>query len=177
MSLQRSLGKHRWELYLARDQLSNLDAGFFGDPLMHGSDDAYAGTGVSLVKAIDDSSRLLSPSLWIAVYDPTLTLTEALENDYTRLTLVNANGMVAINLGLNYRQMRGKPPAYDYDLSFSTVPSMDRLCDRGSDTDPATEPCFISLWLQFPTFERQVSTQSYAMSWAVRFRSVGDACG
>lgn len=85
--------------------------------------------------------------------------------------------MVAINLELNYRQARGKPPAYDYDLSFSTVPAMDRLCDIGSDTDPATEPCFISLWLQFPTFERQVSTRSYAMSWAVRCRIVEDVCG
>ncbi|KAI0180735.1 hypothetical protein GGR52DRAFT_566993 [Hypoxylon sp. FL1284] len=73
-------------------------------------------------KALDDSSRILSPSLWVAVYDPTLTLTDALENDYTRLTMVDADGMVAISLGLNYRQARGKSPAYDYDLTLSTIP-------------------------------------------------------
>ncbi|KAI1410001.1 hypothetical protein F5Y13DRAFT_202628 [Hypoxylon sp. FL1857] len=124
-------------------------------------------------KAINDSSRLLSPSLSVAVYDPTLTLEEALENDYTRPILVNANGMIAVNLGLNYRQVRGKPPAYDYDLSLSTVPSLDMRCDNGSDTRASTGPCFISLWLQFPTFERQVSTQSYAMSWSDVVASAG----
>ncbi|KAI1135791.1 hypothetical protein F5Y05DRAFT_421172 [Hypoxylon sp. FL0543] len=124
-------------------------------------------------KAINDSSRLLSPSLWVAVYDPTLTFEQALENDYTRLILVNANGMIAVNLGLNYRQVRGKRPAYDYDLSLSTVPALDMRCDIGSDTRAPTGPCFISLWLQFPTFERQVSTQSYATSWSDVVGSAG----
>ncbi|KAI0830953.1 hypothetical protein F5Y06DRAFT_290631 [Hypoxylon sp. FL0890] len=124
-------------------------------------------------KAINDSSRLLSPSLSVAVYDPTLTLEQALENDYTRPILVNANGMIEVNLGLNYRQVRGKPPAYDYDLSMSTIPSLDMRCDIGSDTRAPTGPCFISLWLQFPTFERQVSTQSYAMSWSDVVASAG----
>ncbi|KAI1760625.1 hypothetical protein GGR53DRAFT_525937 [Hypoxylon sp. FL1150] len=124
-------------------------------------------------KAINDSSRLLSPSFWLAVYDPTLTFAEALENDYTRLTLVNANGEVTVNMVLNYRQVRGKRPAYDYNLVVSTVPAMDRHCDIGSETDPAYMQCFISLWLQFPTFERQVSTQSYAISWADVVASAG----
>lgn len=101
------------------------------------------------------------------MYDPTLSLRQALENDYTRPILVNANGMVAVNLGLNYRQARGKAPAYDYDVSLSTIPAVDMLCDVGSDTTPSTGPCFLSLWLQFPTFERQVSTQGYAMEWPV----------
>ncbi|KAI1101405.1 hypothetical protein F4804DRAFT_344013 [Jackrogersella minutella] len=121
----------------------------------------------AFLKAVNNSSRLLSLSLSVAVYDPTLTLTEALENDYTRPILVNANGMVVINLGLNYRQVRDRDPAYDYDISLSTVPALDLLCDKGSDTQPATKPCFLSLWLQFPTFERQVSTQGYAISWAL----------
>ncbi|KAI1214344.1 uncharacterized protein F4807DRAFT_455984 [Annulohypoxylon truncatum] len=124
-------------------------------------------------KAINDSSRLLSPSLWLAVYDPTLSLSEALENDYTRPILVNANGMVEVNLGLNYRQVRGRAPAYDYDISLSTIPALDMLCNIGSDSEPATEPCFLSLWLQFPTFERQVSTQGYAMSWVDVVASAG----
>ncbi|KAI0901157.1 hypothetical protein F4806DRAFT_183142 [Annulohypoxylon nitens] len=124
-------------------------------------------------KALNDSSRLLSPSLSIAVYDPTLSLRQALENDYTRPILVNANGMVAVNLGLNYRQTRGKAPAYDYDVSLSTIPAVDMLCDRGSDTTPSTGPCFLSLWLQFPTFERQVSTQGYAMEWPDVVASAG----
>lgn len=118
-----------------------------------------------------DSSWLLSPSLWIAIYDPTLNLQEALENGYTRMILVNANGMTAINLGLNYRQVFNASPAYDYDLSISTIPAMTLVCDLGSTTQPASGPCHISLFLQIPSFTRQMSLMSYAMSWTVDFPS------
>ncbi|KAK0735324.1 hypothetical protein B0T21DRAFT_411962 [Apiosordaria backusii] len=115
-------------------------------------------------QALVDSSRVLSPSLWIAVYDPTLTVQEALENGYTRMVLINANGMTALNLGLNYREALGKAPAYDYQLSISTIPSMDLQCDT-SDPKGASGPCFLSLFVQFPSFERQVSRQDVAMKW------------
>ncbi|KAK4198896.1 hypothetical protein QBC40DRAFT_340947 [Triangularia verruculosa] len=115
-------------------------------------------------KARADSSRVLSPSVWIAVYDPTLTVQQALESGYTRMVLINANGMAALNLGLNYREALGKAPAYDYQLSISTVPSMDLQCDT-SDPKGASGPCFLSLFVQFPSFERQVSQQDVAMKW------------
>ncbi|KAK4174862.1 hypothetical protein QBC36DRAFT_356192 [Triangularia setosa] len=115
-------------------------------------------------KARADTSRVLSPSLWIAVYDPTLTVREALENGYTRMVLINANGMAAINLGLNYREALGHAPAYDYQLSISTIPSIDLQCDT-SDPRGASGPCFLSLFVQFPSFERQVSQQDVAMKW------------
>jgi hypothetical protein len=116
-----------------------------------------------------DSSWILSPSLWLAIYDPTLTLQGALDNGYTRMILVNANGMTAINLGLNYRQVFGTTPAYDYDLSISTIPATDIVCNLGSTAPMATGPCCVSLFLQIPTFTRQVSLMSYEMSWTVRF--------
>ncbi|KIM95647.1 hypothetical protein OIDMADRAFT_133314 [Oidiodendron maius Zn] len=112
-----------------------------------------------------DSSWKLSPSLWVAIYDPTLTLQEALENGYTRMVLINANGMTAINLGLNYRQAFGSAPAYDYELSISTIPATSIVCDLGSTTQAATGPCHISLFLQIPSFTRQTSLLSYEMGW------------
>ncbi|KAK4645796.1 hypothetical protein QC761_204725 [Podospora bellae-mahoneyi] len=115
-------------------------------------------------KARTDTSRVLSPSLWIAVYDPTLTVREALENGYSRMVLINANGMTALNLGLNYREALGHAPAYDYHLSISTTPSMDLQCDT-SDAKGASGLCWLSLFLQFPSFERQVSRQDVAMKW------------
>ena len=60
-------------------------------------------------KAKDDSSRVLSPSLWIAVYDQALTFEEAFRYGYTRMTLIDANGVVAINLGINYKAPRQTP--------------------------------------------------------------------
>ncbi|KAK0639562.1 hypothetical protein B0T16DRAFT_518489 [Cercophora newfieldiana] len=110
-------------------------------------------------KANQDSSRTLSPSLYIAVHDPTLTVEEALANGYTRMVLINANGMVAINLGLESREALGHAPANDYQLTISTVPSMTMECD-------ASAACFLTLIFQFPSFERQVLRQDVKLKWA-----------
>jgi len=83
-----------------------------------------------------------------------------MENGYTRMYPINANGMTAISLGLHYREVLGKRPAYDYGVSFSTVPIPKINCDMASDPDAA--PCTLSLFLQYPTFDRQVSKQSVA---------------
>ncbi|KAK0615677.1 hypothetical protein B0T17DRAFT_510258 [Bombardia bombarda] len=83
----------------------------------------------SASSALSGSSRSLSPSIWVAIYDPTLTLEEAFANGYTRMVLINANGIAAINLGLNQRQTLGKALAYDYQLSISTIPSLKLNCD------------------------------------------------
>ncbi|KAH8693222.1 hypothetical protein BGW36DRAFT_36472 [Talaromyces proteolyticus] len=90
----------------------------------------------------------------------------ALKNGYTRMTLVNANGMTAINLGHNYRQASGRVPAYDCGLSISTMPATELVCDLGSITVPATGPCHISLFVQIPSLTIQTSLLTNAMGWA-----------
>lgn len=87
-------------------------------------------------KALEDSTHILSPSLWLAVYDPSLSIEEALEAGYTRLLLVNANGVAAINLGLR-RRPGYDGPVYDYDLSVSSVPATDLPCNLGDPNGPA----------------------------------------
>lgn len=59
-------------------------------------------------KAVADSSRASSPGLWLAFYDPTLDINQALESGNTRLHLVDANGEVDINLGITRRQKQGE---------------------------------------------------------------------
>ncbi|KAK3939958.1 hypothetical protein QBC46DRAFT_314542 [Diplogelasinospora grovesii] len=115
-------------------------------------------------KSLADSSVILSPSLFIAVHDPTPSLEEALKNGYTRMVLINANGVTAINLGLDYREARGRTPAYDYQLTISPIPSNTLECDVSA-PGGASGSCFLSLFLQFPSFERQVSRQDIAMKW------------
>lgn len=110
-------------------------------------------------KALADAGRVLSPSLWVAMFDPTLDITEALERGYTRMQLVDANALVAINLGLQLRESAGQTPAFDYELSISTIPSVSKVED--DDTG------WLSLFLQFPSFTRQVSNQHKAWSWSV----------
>ncbi|KAK3324391.1 hypothetical protein B0T19DRAFT_229532 [Cercophora scortea] len=123
-------------------------------------------------KARDDSSHVLSPSLWLAIYDPTLTLDQALDAGYTRMVLINANGIVAINLGLSQREALNRKPAYDYQLSVSTIPASDLLCDVASSVHQSG-PCFLSLFLTFPTFDRQVSRQSFELSWQDAITAAG----
>lgn len=111
-------------------------------------------------KALADSSRILSPSLYVAIHDPTLLLQQALEANYTRLVLVNANGMTSINLGLSSREVLGQAPAYDYQLSISTIPAMDLPCGVGK---PGSWPCFIDIIFQFPTFDTKLSRYKFVL--------------
>lgn len=53
----------------------------------------------------------------MAVYDPSLSLIDALQRGYSRMVLISANGDSSINLGLQYRQETGYDPAYDYSMS------------------------------------------------------------
>jgi hypothetical protein len=87
-----------------------------------------------------------------------LTVEEALANGYTRMVLINANGMTAINLGLERREALGHSPAYDYQLTISTIPSATLDCDT-------TASCFLTLVFQFPSFERQVLSQDIKLKW------------
>ncbi|KAK4450974.1 hypothetical protein QBC34DRAFT_296205 [Podospora aff. communis PSN243] len=127
-------------------------------------------------KALADASRILSPSLFIAVHDPTLTVEEALRNGYTRMVLINANGVVAINLGIEHREALSHAPAYDFQLTISTIPSTTLECET-------TAACFLTLVFQFPSFERQVLKQdmklkspevaSLAGAWFALFQLAG----
>ncbi|RKU49366.1 hypothetical protein DL546_001492 [Coniochaeta pulveracea] len=120
-------------------------------------------------KALADAGRVLSPSLWVAMFDPTLDITEALERGYTRMQLVDANALVAINLGLQLRESAGQTPAFDYELSISTIPSVSKVED--DDTG------WLSLFLQFPSFTRQVSNQHKAWSWSDAIAAAGSWFG
>ncbi|KAI4251489.1 MAG: hypothetical protein LQ352_004817, partial [Teloschistes flavicans] len=113
--------------------------------------------------SLADSKATQSPSLWLAIYDPQLDLTDALKMGYTRMILIAANGDNAINLGLRYRQAPNQPPAYDYEVSLSSNQDLDIVCD----TSPGkyVHPCHVTLFIQIPTFERKVVMQSPVMRW------------
>jgi hypothetical protein len=83
------------------------------------------------------------------------------------MQLVNANGMVAINLGLESRQEIGLRPRFDYKLTFSTTPAMDINCNQEDIENLDATACFISIFLQFPSFDKRESIEVYAMKWVV----------
>lgn len=94
-------------------------------------------------QSFHDSNATQSPSLWFAVYDPNLSLEDALKMGYTRMSLISANGDNAINLGLTYRQAVNYPPAYDYGMATSICPSFLLPCSP-------CFPCSLVLALRLP---------------------------
>ena len=62
-----------------------------------------------------------SPDLWLAIFDPTLDLSQALDSGWSTLNLINANSLNSINLDLNLRQPADKklPPSYYYGMLLS----------------------------------------------------------
>lgn len=120
-------------------------------------------------KAREDAGRALAPSLWVAAFDPSLTIDEALELDLTRMQLVSANGMSSINLSLHLREVDGRSPAYDYELSISSTPSIDFNCDTTNGIDDIDGYCWMSLFLQFPTFDRRVFRRGWELDWEVSY--------
>lgn len=111
-------------------------------------------------------SSTVNPSLLIAVYDPTLGLQEAFETGYTRMNLIDANSIVAINVGLQIRQGLDGNSAYDYTLSLSSSPVLDLVCDTSSATT-YQYPCHVSLFVQIPNFDRTIISSTMAMGWQV----------
>lgn len=82
------------------------------------------------------------------------------------MNLINANGIVAVNVGLRIRQAPNAAPAYDYDLGISSSPTTDLVCDTSTELT-FQYPCYVSLFIQIPTFERTIIRIQKEMSWTV----------
>jgi hypothetical protein len=120
-------------------------------------------------KAMKDRGSLLQPSLLLAIWDPHLRLTEALERGLTRMVLINANALTSINLHMQVRQTHaGSSYAYDYGESdISSIPSISLLCDTSNTLGRYIDLCEVSLQLQYLTFEQSVRSIRPMMEWTV----------
>jgi hypothetical protein len=102
----------------------------------------------------------------VKVYDPILGMQKAFDLGYTRMSPVNANGIVAVNIGLQARDEGNGISAYDYSLSLISTPATDLVCDTSS-AETYKWPCPMSLFVQIPNFDRSIITTEKAMSWMV----------
>ncbi|KAL2049873.1 hypothetical protein ABVK25_009857 [Lepraria finkii] len=113
------------------------------------------------------SSQAQNPSLYMAIYDPSLNFTDALQTGYTRMVLINANGDKSINLGLRYLQNDGYPPTYDYSeyspqsipLNFGNTVN-DTALTISSDLETASIPNWAWSVTRMPTAHIRASSLS-----------------
>ncbi|KAE9378470.1 hypothetical protein N431DRAFT_554654 [Stipitochalara longipes BDJ] len=117
----------------------------------------------NVTQALQDSGSS-TPSLLLAVYDPELGMQRAFEEGYTRMKLINANGIVAVNVGLNMRQAPDQAPANDYTIDISPTQDSDLTCDT-STTLSFQYPCHVSLFITIPNFERTITLRQKQMGW------------
>ncbi len=82
------------------------------------------------------------------------------------MKLINANGIVAVNIGLNMRQAPGQAPANDYTIDISPTQDSDLTCDT-STTLSFQYPCYLSLFITIPNFERTITLRQKQMGWLV----------
>ncbi|KAH8590421.1 hypothetical protein B0O99DRAFT_691635 [Bisporella sp. PMI_857] len=124
-------------------------------------------------KAKDDSSSY-NPSLYVAIYDPALGMQKAFEQGYTRMKLINAYSIVAINIGLRKRQAPDYEPAYDYtlDISSSPVAELPMPCDT-STVLTYQYACHTCLFITIPNFERTTIVRQKRLDWLGVAASLG----
>jgi hypothetical protein len=90
----------------------------------------------------------------------------AFEEGYTRMKLINANGIVAVNIGFNMRQAPDQAPANDYTIDISPTQDSDLTCDTSS-TLSFQYNCHVSLFITIPNFERTITLRQKQMGWLV----------
>lgn len=71
-----------------------------------------------------------SPNLWLAIFDPTSGLEQALDSGYSPLNPMNANGMSSINLNLNLRQSLNGTQLYYYSVLMTIPYRIEKLIRR-----------------------------------------------
>lgn len=83
------------------------------------------------------------------------------------MNLINANGIVSVNVGLQRREDFDGNSAYAYTLGISSSPALGLVCDVSSSQYPYQYPCHLSLFIQIPTFYRTTLKAQKAMGWLV----------
>lgn len=111
-----------------------------------------------------------NPNLWLAVFDPASELEQALDSGYSPLNPIDANGMSSINLDLNLRQPLNETQINYYNPSISTIPYQNLVCDTSTN---ATGLCITTLYIQYTSSTRTITTQRRAMTWTDAAASAG----
>jgi len=102
--------------------------------------------------------------LKLAVYDPALSFSDALNHNVARLQDVDADSVSSLGLGFKQWKFFGSITAYDYDFSITTIPAQNMSCDLSTGDEGI---CFATFYLRFPSFLRTNIVQQRSLAWTV----------
>lgn len=122
-------------------------------------------------QAQKDRGELLKPSLYLALWDPRLELSQALELGVAHLQIINANALTEVNLNPQLRQTKAGSNLFVFDYGqsgISSVPAEGLQCDT-SEGNSFEDFCQTSIFLQFQVFEVNVLRFRNVMEWTVSY--------
>ncbi|KAB5578653.1 hypothetical protein GE09DRAFT_1184188 [Coniochaeta sp. 2T2.1] len=121
-------------------------------------------------QAQQDRGELLKPSLGLALWDPRLELSQALELGVAHMQNINANALTEVNLDPQLRQTAAGSDAFVFDHArpgISSVPAQGLQCDTSGDGSSFVDFCQTSIFLQFQAFEVNVVGFRNVMVWTI----------
>ena len=65
-------------------------------------------------ESFNNESVTLAPGIWMAIYDPTLDIAEALSSGEVYTAQIDANSHTVVNIGLVYYKYISRRPVYKY---------------------------------------------------------------
>ncbi|KAK5737226.1 hypothetical protein LTR17_006838 [Elasticomyces elasticus] len=113
------------------------------------------------------------PSLYLAIFDRSLDLTDAISNNYAEIIDIDALGTSAINLAVVYRKPWRKDPVFSYIPTVNSIPAMNLACDTANDNMNYHEICTTFLYIRIPNTDVTVKQDVRSLTWTDLIQAYG----
>ncbi|KAK3645673.1 hypothetical protein LTR22_014636 [Elasticomyces elasticus] len=112
------------------------------------------------------------PGLYLAIFDQSLELKDAIQDNYAELIDIDALGTSAINLAVVHRKQWGKPPVFSYIPTVNSIPAMNLACDTASGS-VFYEMCTSFLYIRIPNTDVTVKNDVQSLTWTDLLQAYG----
>ena len=101
------------------------------------------------------------------MYNQTIALNDALQQDQTRLIDINALGVSSINLNVVLRKRKKSAEYFLYEPAVTSIPAMNLTCDTANNNRTYEGACTTFLYLRIPGTERTVVEDKVQLDYPV----------
>ncbi|KAF2657475.1 hypothetical protein K491DRAFT_742118 [Lophiostoma macrostomum CBS 122681] len=121
-------------------------------------------------ESFNNESVTLAPGMWVAIYDPTFDLAEALSSGEVYTAQIDANSHTVVDIGLVYYHLEVNFHLGRYsldvcllDVTISVRQNLDLVCDVDYEF---WYLCHLTLEVQIPSFRRTVVREEFRYQWS-----------